>query len=58
MVQRVGIIGGGQLAWMMAEAATRLGVNLIVQTPAETDPAVAIAAATILAPVADASDPL
>jgi 5-(carboxyamino)imidazole ribonucleotide synthase len=55
MLQRVGVIGGGQLAWMMAEAADRLGVELVVQTPAETDPAVAIAADTILAPVEDAS---
>lgn len=53
-LQRVGIIGGGQLAWMMADAATKLGLDLIVQTPQATDPAVAIATETILAPVADA----
>ena len=53
-VQRVGVIGGGQLAWMMAAAAEKLGVELWVQTPSPTDPAVAIAAQTILAPVDDA----
>jgi 5-(carboxyamino)imidazole ribonucleotide synthase len=54
-VRRVGIIGGGQLAWMMAEAAQQLDVELIVQTPESTDPAVAIAAATVLAPIRDAA---
>ncbi|MDX2230412.1 MAG: 5-(carboxyamino)imidazole ribonucleotide synthase [Leptolyngbyaceae cyanobacterium bins.349] len=54
-VRRVGVIGGGQLAWMMADAATKLGVELVVQTPEPTDPAVAIAAQTIFAPVADAA---
>ncbi|MEX0267946.1 5-(carboxyamino)imidazole ribonucleotide synthase [Leptolyngbyaceae cyanobacterium UHCC 1019] len=53
-MQRVGVIGGGQLAWMMAEAAEKLGIELWVQTPSPTDPAVAIAAQTILAPVDDA----
>ena len=53
-VQRVGVIGGGQLAWMMAAAAEKLGLELWVQTPSPTDPAVAIAAQTILAPVDDA----
>jgi len=54
LVQRVGVIGGGQLAWMMADAAQRLGLELVIQTPEPTDPAVAIAAQTIFAPVADA----
>ncbi len=54
MLQRVGIIGGGQLAWMMADAAAKLGIDLIVQTPEKTDPAVEIASETILAPIADA----
>lgn len=52
-VKRVGIVGGGQLAWMMAEAAEKLEVDLVVQTPSATDPAVTIAAETILAPIAD-----
>jgi 5-(carboxyamino)imidazole ribonucleotide synthase len=47
MVQRVGVIGGGQLAWMMADAAAKLGVKLVVQTPKPTDPAVSIAAQSI-----------
>ncbi|WP_416670397.1 5-(carboxyamino)imidazole ribonucleotide synthase [Egbenema bharatensis] len=55
MVQRVGVIGGGQLAWMMAEAAQTLGLELVIQTPKADDPAVSIAAHTIFAPVADAS---
>ena len=32
-VKKVGVIGGGQLAWMMGEAATKLGLDLIIQTP-------------------------
>jgi len=51
---RVGVIGGGQLAWMMGSAADALGLDLIVQTPSLRDPAVAIAAETIIAPVDDA----
>lgn len=51
---RVGIIGGGQLAWMMASGAKQLGIELVVQTPSPDDPAVAIAARTVLAAVADA----
>ena len=50
-IHGVGIIGGGQLAWMMAPGAERLGLELVVQTPRSQDPAVAIAADTILAPV-------
>jgi 5-(carboxyamino)imidazole ribonucleotide synthase len=29
---RIGVIGGGQLAWMMAIAATELGIELSIQT--------------------------
>ncbi|WP_375473335.1 5-(carboxyamino)imidazole ribonucleotide synthase [uncultured Nostoc sp.] len=54
-MKRVGVIGGGQLAWMMADAAQKLGVELVVQTPSEHDPAVSIAKETIFAPVDDAS---
>jgi len=53
-IHRVGVIGGGQLAWMMADAAQKLGIELVIQTPAQTDPAVAIAAQTVLAKIADA----
>ncbi len=51
--QTVGVIGGGQLAWMMAMAAARLDLDLIVQTPNPTDPALALVEQGIFAPVAD-----
>jgi 5-(carboxyamino)imidazole ribonucleotide synthase len=54
-IKRVGVIGGGQLAWMMAGAAESLGIELVIQTPHATDPAVAIASETILAPIDDAA---
>ncbi|WP_066425930.1 5-(carboxyamino)imidazole ribonucleotide synthase [Anabaena sp. 4-3] len=53
-MKRVGVIGGGQLAWMMGGAAKKLGVELIVQTPSHQDPAVTIAQDTVLAAVDDA----
>jgi 5-(carboxyamino)imidazole ribonucleotide synthase len=53
-MKRVGIIGGGQLAWMMGDAAKKLGVELLVQTPSKYDPAVSIAQETIFAQVDDA----
>jgi 5-(carboxyamino)imidazole ribonucleotide synthase len=52
---RIGVIGGGQLAWMMGGAAKKLGIELVVQTPSPYDPAVAIAHETIFAPVNDAA---
>ena len=52
-VQTIGVIGGGQLAWMLAEAANHLGLKLIVQTPHSTDPAVSLAHGTVLAAVTD-----
>ena len=54
MGMRVGVIGGGQLAWMMAGAAAALGIKLIVQTPQSSDPAVRIADDVILAAIDDA----
>lgn len=51
--QRVGVIGGGQLAWMMAGEAQALGIELIVQTPHPDDPAVSLATDVILAPIDD-----
>ena len=54
MSKRVGIVGGGQLAWMMAPAAEKLELQLIIQTASATDPAVAIAAHTLYAPIDDA----
>lgn len=53
-MKRVGVIGGGQLAWMMADAAKKLGIELMIQTPKPDDPAVSIAAHTVFAPIADA----
>ena len=41
MVKRVGVIGGGQLAWMMAAETEKLNLELMVQTPSLRDPAVA-----------------
>lgn len=52
---RVGVIGGGQLAWMMADARQALGIELVIQTPHPTDPAVEIATETIFAPIDDAA---
>jgi 5-(carboxyamino)imidazole ribonucleotide synthase len=54
-LKRVGVIGGGQLAWMMGGAAHKLGLELVVQTPSRQDPAVAIAADTVLAKIDDAT---
>lgn len=53
-MKRVGVIGGGQLAWMMGGAAKKLGVELLIQTPSLNDPAVSIASDTVMAPVDDA----
>ncbi len=52
-IERVGIIGGGQLAKMTGESAKKLGIELIVQTPKSNDPAVSVATEVILAPVDD-----
>ncbi len=49
----IGIVGGGQLAWMLAEAARDLGVAVHVQTPGAEDPATRSAARVVLAPVDD-----
>jgi 5-(carboxyamino)imidazole ribonucleotide synthase len=54
-LKRVGIIGGGQLAWMMAGAADKFGIELIIQTPQQSDPAVSIAAHTVFAQIDDAA---
>ncbi|WP_017316050.1 5-(carboxyamino)imidazole ribonucleotide synthase [Mastigocladopsis repens] len=55
-MKRVGVIGGGQLAWMMGDAAKKLGVELVVQTPNINDPAVPISADdNVFAPVDDAN---
>jgi 5-(carboxyamino)imidazole ribonucleotide synthase len=53
MQTRVGVIGGGQLAWMMAQEAKKLGISLIVQTPHPDDPAVSLADGVVFAEIAD-----
>lgn len=55
MIKRIGVIGGGQLAWMMAPGAAKLGLELVVQTPGKADPAVAIAQGVVAGAIADAS---
>ena len=54
MGKQVGVIGGGQLAWMMAAEAPSLGIKLIIQTPSQNDPAVSRAHDVVLAEVDDA----
>ncbi|MEI8250236.1 MAG: 5-(carboxyamino)imidazole ribonucleotide synthase [Synechococcus sp. ELA057] len=49
----MGIVGGGQLAWMLAEAAADLGVSLHVQTPRGDDPAARRATTVLEAPLDD-----
>jgi len=48
---RVGVIGGGQLAWMMAREAPAQGIILSVQTPSRDDSAVSLAQEVVWAPV-------
>ncbi|MEL6224149.1 MAG: 5-(carboxyamino)imidazole ribonucleotide synthase [Cyanobacteria bacterium J06627_8] len=55
MGDRVGIIGGGQLAWMMGMAAQKMGIDLIVQTPEPNDPAVSVAADVCYGAIANAN---
>ncbi len=52
---RVGVIGGGQLAWMMADGARALNVELCVQTPNADDPACVVAHKTFFGAVDDTS---
>ncbi|NJK29851.1 MAG: 5-(carboxyamino)imidazole ribonucleotide synthase, partial [Acaryochloris sp. SU_5_25] len=61
-IHQIGVLGGGQLAWMLTEAAQSLGLELIIQTPNSDDPALRNAHAqgigasdrAVLAPIADA----
>ncbi len=52
--RRVGVIGGGQLAWMMGLEAPKLGIKLIVQTPDRDDPAVERSHQVVLTNIDDA----
>ncbi|MBM5801712.1 MAG: 5-(carboxyamino)imidazole ribonucleotide synthase, partial [Cyanobacteria bacterium K_DeepCast_35m_m2_023] len=49
----IGVVGGGQLALMLAQAAPELGLALHVQTPNPSDPAAAAASSVVLAPLDD-----
>lgn len=49
----LGVVGGGQLALMLAQAARKLGLDLIVQTPHRQDPAVAQATDAVIASIHD-----
>ncbi|MEM8830269.1 MAG: 5-(carboxyamino)imidazole ribonucleotide synthase [Cyanobacteria bacterium P01_G01_bin.19] len=51
--KRVGIIGGGQLAWMMAAEASKLGIKIVIQTPNQDDPAVSRADEVLFAEIDD-----
>jgi 5-(carboxyamino)imidazole ribonucleotide synthase len=51
--KKIGVIGGGQLAWMMGSIAPDLGLELIVQTPNINDPAVSLASDVVLGAIAD-----
>lgn len=51
----IGIVGGGQLALMLAEAAAELGIAVHLQTPSTADPAARLAASVVEAPLEDAA---
>ncbi len=53
MAGSIGVVGGGQLALMLAEAARQQGVELHVQTPELSDPAVRLATSVVQAPLDD-----
>ena len=53
VAQRIGVIGGGQLAWMMGFFAPRLNLELVIQTPSSDDPAVSEAKEVIFSAIAD-----
>ncbi|MFQ6539854.1 MULTISPECIES: 5-(carboxyamino)imidazole ribonucleotide synthase [Aphanothece] len=50
---RIGVVGGGQLAWMLAGAARELNIAVNVQTPSTDDPAARLAARLIQADLRD-----
>ena len=52
-LRSIGIVGGGQLARMLADAAAGLGVDLHVQTPNGDDPATSLASSVVEAPLDD-----
>src|SRR4051794_29437033 len=52
-IQRVGILGGGQLARMLVEAALRLGLRPIVLAESPDDPAAQLCPETIFGSLDD-----
>ena len=54
-LDRIGILGGGQLGMMLCEAARRLGVTVTVVTDDATSSAVYVADQSIVAPLDDLS---
>ena len=53
MSKRVGVIGGGQLAWMMAAEAPQLDIELNVQASSQDEPAVSRTERVVLGEVDD-----
>jgi 5-(carboxyamino)imidazole ribonucleotide synthase len=51
--QKIGILGGGQLAWMMAIAAKKLKISVRVLAESDQDPAVAQADEAIIGKIDD-----
>ncbi|MFN7715232.1 MAG: 5-(carboxyamino)imidazole ribonucleotide synthase [Pseudanabaenaceae cyanobacterium] len=52
--RHIGIIGGGQLAWMMAQAAQSLPIDVIVQAAHPTEPAATVSPQVVYGAVQDA----
>ena len=50
---KVGVVGGGQLAQMLANAAKKQNIKVIIQSPSETDPAAKITDHIVLAKPSD-----
>lgn len=55
MRKTVGVIGGGQLAWMIAQVAPAENIDLWIQTTSEKDSAVSLAKGVVYGEVASAS---
>lgn len=55
MSKRVGVIGGGQLAWMMGAEAPQLDIELYVQASSRDEPAVSRAKQVVFGEVDDAN---
>lgn len=51
----IGVVGGGQLAWMLSQAAAELGIAVNVLTPGPADPAARSASSVVQADLRDAA---